>query len=174
MVTDNVTINVSDTNKRSVEQTERVITRSGREVKRPQRYGDYVAYQVNTDSSIYQPTVEYVNPISMAAMSDPDTIYYHETLHQPDKQNFIEAMAREIDDHNEKGHWRLIRRSKLPSVTRVLPSVCAMRPKRELSTGEVIKFKARLNVDGSKQQAGIDYDQTYAPVASWLSVRLSY
>jgi Reverse transcriptase (RNA-dependent DNA polymerase) len=29
-----------------------------------------------------------------------------------------------------------------------------------------------LNVHGSKQQAGIDYDQTYAPVASWVSVRL--
>jgi Reverse transcriptase (RNA-dependent DNA polymerase) len=29
-----------------------------------------------------------------------------------------------------------------------------------------------LNVDGSKQQAGIDYNQTYAPVESWVSVRL--
>jgi Reverse transcriptase (RNA-dependent DNA polymerase) len=47
-----------------------------------------------------------------------------------------------------------------------------MSRKRDLSTGERTKWKARLNVDGSKQQAGIDYDQTYAPVASWVSVRL--
>jgi Reverse transcriptase (RNA-dependent DNA polymerase) len=39
-------------------------------------------------------------------------------------------------------------------------------------TGEVTKVKASLNVDGSKQQAGINHDQPYAPVASWVSVRL--
>jgi Reverse transcriptase (RNA-dependent DNA polymerase) len=65
-----------------------------------------------------------------------------------------------------------VRRSTLPPETRVLASVWAMRRKRDLSTGKVVKWKARLNIDGSKQQAGIDYDQTYAPVASWVSVRL--
>jgi Reverse transcriptase (RNA-dependent DNA polymerase) len=48
----------------------------------------------------------------------------------------------------------------------------AMRRKRDLVTGEVTKWKARLNVYVSKQQAGIDYQDTYAPVASWISVRL--
>jgi Reverse transcriptase (RNA-dependent DNA polymerase) len=81
-------------------------------------------------------------------------------------------MVREIEDQNEKQHWRLVRRSTLPPETRVLPSVWSMRRKRDLSTGEVTKWKAILNVDGSKQQAGIDYDQTYAPVGSWVSVRL--
>jgi hypothetical protein len=46
--------------------------------------------------------VEYENPISMATTSDPDTMYYHEILNQPDKQQFIEAMEKEIEDHNEK------------------------------------------------------------------------
>jgi Reverse transcriptase (RNA-dependent DNA polymerase) len=108
----------------------------------------------------------------MAATTDPDTMYYHEILNQPDKQQFIEAMVREIEDHNEKQHWRLVRRNTLPPETRVLPSVWSVRRKRDLSTGEATKWKARLNVDGSKQQAGIDYDQTYAPVASWVSARL--
>jgi Reverse transcriptase (RNA-dependent DNA polymerase) len=47
-----------------------------------------------------------------------------------------------------------------------------MRRKRDLITGKVVKWKARLNVDGSKQKIGIDYNDTYAPVASWISVRL--
>jgi hypothetical protein len=130
----------------------RIITRAGREVKRPQRYGDFVTYQVSMDPSIYEPTVDYENPISMAATLDPDTMYYHVILNQPDKQQFIVAMEKDIEDHNKKEHWHLVRRSTLSPDTRILPSVWAMRRKRDLSTGKIFKWKARLNVDGSKQQ----------------------
>ncbi len=39
-------------------------------------------------------------------------------------------------------------------------------------TGRIKKYKARCNIDGSRQVYGRDYDQTYAPVASWNSVRM--
>ena len=35
-----------------------------------------------------------------------------------------------------------------------------------------MKWKARLNVDGSRMVHKRDYDQTYAPVASWDIIRL--
>jgi Reverse transcriptase (RNA-dependent DNA polymerase) len=47
-----------------------------------------------------------------------------------------------------------------------------MRRKRDLITGNIVKWIARFNVDGSKQQMGIEYNATYAPVASWISVCL--
>jgi histone deacetylase 1/2 len=47
-----------------------------------------------------------------------------------------------------------------------------MKRKRKLSTGEVYKHKARLNYDGSKQCYGIDYWDTYSPLAQWPSIRL--
>jgi hypothetical protein len=37
---------------------------------------------------------------------------------------------------------------------------------------KVYKYKARLNLDGSQMHPGKDYDMTYAPVASWESVRI--
>jgi hypothetical protein len=36
----------------------------------------------------------------------------------------------------------------------------------------VYKWKARLNIDGSKHIYGEDYWETYAPVANWASIRL--
>lgn len=81
-------------------------------------------------------------------------------------------MSLEINDHNRKKNWILVLRTDLPEGARVLPCVWAMRRKRDLITGDITKWKARLNVDGSKQVLGLDYDQTYAPVASWASVRL--
>jgi hypothetical protein len=37
---------------------------------------------------------------------------------------------------------------------------------------EVYKYKARLNLDGSQMHPGKDYGMSYAPVASWESVRI--
>ena len=41
-------------------------------------------------------------------------------------------------------------------------------------TGGIDPEKARLNIDGSKMKKGIHYEETYAPVANWSSVRLLF
>jgi Reverse transcriptase (RNA-dependent DNA polymerase) len=112
------------------------------------------------------------NYIAFRATNDPDTLYFHEILQAPDKEEFLKAMSIKIAQHNQRKNWRLVRRSKLPPHTRVLPSVWAMRRKRDLTTVEIVKWKARINVDGSKQQPAIDFEQTFASIASWASIRL--
>jgi hypothetical protein len=51
-----------------------------------------------------------------------------------------------------------------------MPSVWAMKRKRRIATREVYKWKARLNVDGSKQEEGVNFWETFAPVASWSTI----
>ena len=72
----------------------------------------------------------------------------------------------EIQDQYQSGQWDIIHRSILPEGARVLPSVWDFRCKRCLNTQEVVKWKARLTLDGSRQHKGIDYWYTYDPVAS--------
>jgi hypothetical protein len=81
-------------------------------------------------------------------------------------------MEKEINAMNDQQHWELTHRDNIPPNTVVLPTVWAMRRKRSLTDGIVYKWKARLNIDGSKQQKGINYWETYAPVATWTSIRL--
>jgi hypothetical protein len=40
-----------------------------------------------------------------------------------------------------------------------------------MKTRQIKKYKARLNIHDSKIKQGIHYDQTYAPVVSWNSIR---
>ena len=47
-----------------------------------------------------------------------------------------------------------------------------MKRKRDIKTRRVKKYKARLNLDGSRQLKGVHYDQTYALVTSWRFIRL--
>jgi Reverse transcriptase (RNA-dependent DNA polymerase) len=128
-----------------------------------------VSYKTETtwDSTLF----DSMNPIYMAASTDPDVMYYHQILKEPDKQQFIDAMQKEIQGHNENNNWELVPRQSVPKHIRILPTVWAMRRKRRLTDGTVYKWKARINVDGSKQTYGVNYWDMYAPVATWASIR---
>jgi len=63
-------------------------------------------------------------------------------------------------------------KSEVPAGETVLPAVWAMKRKRRIATREVYKWKSRLNIGGHKMKAGKHYDETYAPVVSWTTIRL--
>lgn len=110
--------------------------------------------------------------LAFKASADPDSMYHHEAMREVDSDEFRVAMRKEIDAQLDKGVLELIHRSDKPDEKPVLPSVWQMKRKRDIVTREVKKHKARLNLDGSKMVKKRDYDQTYAPVASWGVIRL--
>ena len=129
----------------------------------------YVAFEAMA------PLKEDVEPSPLTACkatSDPDTMYLHEAMREPDKRNFVEAMQKEVKDQMDNGNFVFTRRADVPPRSQVIPSVWAMKRKRRIQTQEVYKWKARLNIDGSKQIKGLSYWETYAPVASWSLIRL--
>ena len=85
-----------------------------------------------------------------------DILCLQQVLRANDKYQFLAAMDKEIQDQYQSGQWDIIHRSTLPEGARVLPSVWAFRCKQCLSTQEVIKWKARLTLDRSRQHKGIE------------------
>ena len=49
-----------------------------------------------------------------------------------------------------------------------------MQRKRDIITQKIKKYKAQLNVDGSRMKQGLHYDKVYAPVASYSSIRFLF
>jgi hypothetical protein len=110
--------------------------------------------------------------VAYAASKDPDVMYLHEAMRQPDREQFLHAMQKEVEGQMANGNFALVHIDDVPPEASILPAVWAMRRKRRIETGEIYKWKARLNIDGSKQIKGINYWDTYAPVASWSIIRL--
>ena len=79
------------------------------------------------------------NPIAFTATSNPDTLYYHEALQAPDRDNFIQAMQKEVQDHEDREHWELIPQSKVPEGTIILPAVWSMKHKHCIKTNSIYK-----------------------------------
>ena len=112
------------------------------------------------------------DPIAFHAEMMGDIMYLHQALRQPDASEFVKAIVKEVNCHVENKNWQLIRRDEVPPDTEVVPSVWALRRKRNLITNEITKYKARLNLHGGKQIYGINYYETYAPVVTWFAIRL--
>jgi hypothetical protein len=112
------------------------------------------------------------HPIAFHAEMMGDIMYFHQAMQQPDAGEFVKAVIKEINGHIEHKRWKLIKRSEVPEDVDVIPSVWAMRRKRDLTTNEIIKHKSRLNLHGCKQVYGMNYFETYAPVVTWFAIRL--
>jgi Reverse transcriptase (RNA-dependent DNA polymerase) len=153
-----------------------VSTRAGRTVRRPVRLIEqlesyYVPWEVFHDEA-YAIQADMEDPIAFAASNNPDIMYLNEAMAAPDKDQFRKAMSLEVKSHEANHHWELMKRSELPPGTEVLPAVWAFRRKRRIATGEVYKWKARLNLHGGRQTKDVNYWETYSPVVGWSTIRM--
>ena len=111
--------------------------------------------------------------VALKTTSDQDTMYYHEAMQEPDADEFRKAMTSEWGGQMTNGNFLKMKRSEVPEEAKILPSVWQMKRKIDVSMGEVKQCKARLNLDGSRMEHGVDYQLTYAPVAKWNTIRLA-
>ena len=65
---------------------------------------------------------------AMGATNDPDTLYYHEAMKAPDRQEFIKAMEKEIESQLQMGVYQLTRRDQVPEDATVLPADYLTKP----------------------------------------------
>jgi hypothetical protein len=83
---------------------------------------------------------EYDGPLHIyKAVSDPDTLYYHEAMREQDKDRFQESMLKEITDQFGNGNFTVIHKSQVPEGQIVLPAVWQMRRKGDVRTGAIKK-----------------------------------
>ena len=114
-------------------------------------------------------STEECNPLLAYKAVNPDL---HEAMKAKDKREFKTAMEKEVNDQIANGNVTIFPRSEVPKGFRVFPGVWTLVRKRDIQTREIKKYKVRLAFDGSRMREGEDYDKTYAPVASWTSIRL--
>ena len=95
-----------------------------------------------------------------------DIMYFHQAIKQPDASSFVQAVVKEVGGHVT------INTSIVPKYVGNVQSVWAMCCKYSLTTNDITKHKARLNIHGGKQMYGINCFKTYALVVTWVAARL--
>lgn len=104
-----------------------------------------------------------------APYTDPVTV--QEALSRPDADHWRAALQKESQSMIDRGVFKSVPRSSLPADARILQSKVVWKLKRT-STGEILKYKARIVAKGCSQQPGKDFSETFAPTGDFAALRL--
>ncbi|GKC84179.1 zinc finger, CCHC-type containing protein [Tanacetum coccineum] len=137
--------------------------RKGKRVQKAKSHGsDFQLYLVEGSRDQVGSQYSYCYSI------EEDPRIYNEAMQSRDYAFWKEAIDDEIGSIMENNTWVL---SDLPPCCK--PLGCKWIFKRKMKVdGTIDKFKARLVIQGFRQKEGIDYFDTYAPVARITTIRL--
>ena len=138
--------------------------------RRPTRFGDYVS-SIDSDNGV-QDEEEKDDPdftLLCPEMSDEDEpLTFTEAQNSSESELWKTAMDKEIRSLKENQTWEL---ERLPNGRKAIDTKWIY--KRKLNAdGSVDKFKARLVAKGFRQKAGVDYGNTFSPVAKMSTIRM--
>ena len=109
---------------------------------------------------------ETCETIPEEAELDPYT--YEEAMNDIDAHHWIKAMKSELDSMYSNQVWDLV---KVPNGIKLVGCKWLYKRKRGVD-GKVETFKARLVAKRYTQNEGINYDETFSPVAMLKSIRI--
>ena len=127
--------------------------RNGRVVRLPSCYG-------------HEGEVQFL----VLVTNQDDPLTYRDAMDDSDKEKWQDAMNKEMESMYSNFVWELI---DPPEDVRPIGCKWIFKRKRDIDV-KVETFKARLVVKGYTQKEGVDYEETFSPVAMLKSIRILF
>jgi hypothetical protein len=120
----------------------------------------------------YDGTMNQINFLSFITDISSNKVFtYKEAMTQEDTRLFVEAMQKEVADHELRIHWTIVHCSTVPKTTKPIQAIWSFKRKQR-PDGTLVKHKARLCAHGGMQQWGTNYWETYSRVVNMVTVHL--
>ncbi|WCJ44342.1 Retrovirus-related Pol polyprotein from transposon RE1 [Euphorbia peplus] len=123
----------------------------------------------NIIDSVHNPVMtraqlrRYMGNVAFVSLLEPKDFY-----EAADDDSWLMAMQEELDQFKRSEVWILVPR---PNNKKVVGTRWVLKNKLD-EFGNVVRNKARLVAQGYSQQEGIDYGETFAPVARLEAIRI--
>ncbi|GMF31991.1 unnamed protein product [Phytophthora fragariaefolia] len=121
--------------------------------------------RIDEDGLIAEAVLAYA--VSIVEAADPPSTYA-QSMAGDEAAAWRKAVKAELRSHERNGTWTLV-----PRGTDIRPIGCRwVFAKKRDENGRVIRYKARLVAKGLKKKFGVDFFETYSPVANMNSIRV--
>ena len=137
------------------ENAKEVLRKSTRVRNQPERYGEWIEDDLMNE-------ILYANS---ANTTEPTT--YEEAVESPESEKWKKAMQSEYDSLMKNDTWKLV---KLPENRDTIGCKWVFKIERN-ADGSIDRYKARLVAQGYTQKEGIDFEETFSPVARFTAIR---
>ena len=99
-------------------------------------------------NELYNSNLNEVHRLLFATdISSNDSFTFQNTMKRDDKLTFVDAMEKEISNHEKGCHWSIVHRDTLPNKARPIKAIWSFKQKRK-PYGELLKHKTRLCAHG--------------------------
>ena len=130
---------------------------------------DDVATERRRSTRSRAPPEWYGNPVlTVLLVEDSEPTNYEEAMMSSDSEKWLEAMKSELGSMSENQVRTLV---DPPSDRKAVECKWIFKKKTD-ADGNVTVYKARLVAKGFRQVQGVDYDETFSPVAMFKSIRI--
>ncbi|KMQ85887.1 retrovirus-related pol polyprotein from transposon tnt 1-94, partial [Lasius niger] len=126
-----------------------------------------VRRQLRDRAKLRQPDF-YQCTVCCTELDEPQT--YEEAMASNEVEQWRRAIEEEESALIKNNTWT---KTKLPTGRKAITAKIIFKKKRD-ADGKVHRYKARLVVRGFSQRPGIDYNETYAPVIRYESIRFLF
>ena len=106
--------------------------------------------------------------IAHSGLNPDEPKFYQQALNRPDSDKWISAMDDELEALDKNKTWIIV---DTPTNRKIVNCMWVFKIKHA-SDGSIERYKARLVARGDSQVAGTDYDELFAPVVRFDSLRL--
>jgi hypothetical protein len=100
--------------------------------------------------------------------SDPDPQTYNQAMSSSNAKDWQEAIDKELSAVSSTGTWTEV---IVPEGANIVGSRWVFKTKVN-AQGEIVKYRSRIVAQGFTQVEGVDYDDTFSPVARLTSLRV--
>ena len=127
---------------------------------------------VTEEDDIFVAVVDYV--MNTSVNSDPGTPRTDkEAFNSPEREQWKRGKWSEFDNFMKRHAWKVISRDAVPEGANILRTKNVYKKKTSPTTSEII-YKVRNVILGYMQIPGVDYTESFAPLADDISVKVAF